>query len=336
LGFLALATGPAAGFAVARSNSQDFATASGYAWPVQPFEQAHPIRSTFGDPRTWFDGPPTPATLYSGSGSFTFHDGVDIVAPDHTAVYPVRSGVARLSGGRTVIVKSGDGTTWEYWHIVPAVGNGDQVVAYRTVLGRIRTAYGHVHFTERRNGKPVNPLARGHLTPYDDHTAPSLGPIEFRRPGATAALVPTLVRGEIELVVPARDQPKPHASGRWARMQVAPAFVSWHVERAGDGHVVLTERPAFDVRSTLPANGLFWQFYARGTRQNMATFKLHRYWRDEGVFLFRLGVLDTRRLHDGIYTIVATARDIRANSSTTRLTFLIWNRAGWPPPTVQS
>jgi hypothetical protein len=98
----------------------------------------------------------------------------------------------------------------------------------------------------------------------------------------------------------------------------------------------VSERPAFDVRSYVPRSSEFWRFYARGTRQNMATFKGHRYWRQVGVFTFRLGVLDTRRLKDGIYALVVTARDIRDNTVTSRAIFLVYNRPGWPPKTPQS
>lgn len=53
-------------------------------------------------------------------------------------------------------------------------------------------------------------------------------------------------------------------------------------------------------------------------------------------YVFRLGVLDTRRLGDGIHTIVATARDIRGNTSALRTTFTIYNRPGLPPATPQA
>lgn len=64
---------------------------------MKPFDQMHPIRGNFGDPRTVFAGPPTRATLYNGAGSVAFHAGVDIVGADGTAVYPVRSGVVTYS-----------------------------------------------------------------------------------------------------------------------------------------------------------------------------------------------------------------------------------------------
>ena len=67
----------------------------------------------------------------------------------------------------------------------------------------------------------------------------------------------------------------------------------------------------------------------------MPTFKQHRY-SPPGLFVFRLGVLDTRRLPDGIYTIVATGSDIRGNSASARRILTIHNHPGWPFPTPQT
>jgi murein DD-endopeptidase MepM/ murein hydrolase activator NlpD len=325
---------PVAVAADARPGAQ--ARGGGYAWPVKPFAAAHPIRSTFGDPRTWFDGPPTPATLALGAGSFAFHQGVDIVAPDGTAVYPVRSGTARLGSSRTVIVDIGGGNVDQYWHIVPSVRKGQHVVAYETILGRIRPSYGHVHFTELHHGVAVNPLAPGHLELYRDTTPPTIKDIKFRKPGTSQELLPELVRGKVEIVVQASDLPDHGAPGIWAGMPTVPARVTWRVERARDEAPVTPEKTSFDVRQRVPRDRDFWSVYARGTRQNMATFKGHRYWRMEGVFIFRLGVLDTRTLPNGIYTLVTTASDIGGNRATAHQTFLIYNRRGWPPVTPQA
>ena len=58
------------------------ATESGsYGWPVKPFDKPHPIRGSFGDPRTLFRSPPTMDGLLTSNGSFSFHQGVDISAP---------------------------------------------------------------------------------------------------------------------------------------------------------------------------------------------------------------------------------------------------------------
>jgi murein DD-endopeptidase MepM/ murein hydrolase activator NlpD len=307
-----------------------------YVWPVKPFDQSHAVRSTFGDPRTWFDGPPTAATLYGGGGSFSFHQGVDIVVPDGTPVYPVRSGVVTLSSAMKVFVDAGAGSSEQYWHIVPAVHRGQHVVASVTVLGRVRRSYGHVHFTELIGGRAVNPLAAGHLTPYDDGTSPRIGPVELRLPGTSTMVLPELVRGRVEVGVSATDRPDHGALGTWTDMPTVPALITWRVERASDGKTVVGEQTAFDVRKHVPLQKDFWGVYLRGTRQNMPTFKQHRYWRQPGLFVFRLGALDTRRLPDGIYTIVATGSDIRGNSASARRILTIYNHPGWPLPTPQT
>jgi Peptidase family M23 len=308
----------------------------GYGWPVKPFDRAHRVRSNFGDPRTLFRGPPTPATLYSGAGSFSLHDGIDIAAPDGTPVYPVRSGVVTTTSARKVFVRADDGDRFEYWHIVPTVAVGSRVSALETVLGRIRTSYGHVHLAQIHNGRPVNPLAPGHLTPYEDVTNPQIDYVALRRAGTTTELLPELVRGTIEIDVAAFDTPRPAAPGEWAAMPTTPALITWRVEQASHHQVRIPERIALDTRIHLPENRPFWSIYARGTRQNMPTFLKHRYWRDTGLFLFRLGILDTRKLQDGIYTVVVTAADIAGNTTTRRITFLVYNRDRWPPETKQA
>ena len=82
--------------------SRASAGGSGYNWPVKPFDHQHPVRANFGDPRTTFDGPPTPHGLMTSNGIFELHFGIDIATADGTAVYPVRSGVAGLVNGRAV------------------------------------------------------------------------------------------------------------------------------------------------------------------------------------------------------------------------------------------
>lgn len=307
-------------------------SADRYGWPVEPFGASHPIRGTFGEPRTWFKGAPTSQVVDGGGGSFSFHQGVDIVAPDGTAVFPVRSGIVTRAARMTVVVSSGR-QRFEYWHIVPSVERGARVEAYRTVLGRIRRSYGHVHLTEYDSGVPVDPLSSGHLTPYRDTVPPSVDRIVLRRAGTTKELLPQLVKGSIDVVAAASDHGG--GTGIWSGMPIAPARVSWRLETTRDAAPVIRERIAFDAGSRLPANGSFWRSYARGTWQNMPTFHLHRYWRIPGTFVYRLGRIDTRALADGIYTLVVTARDARGNAATRSLTFLVWNRPGLPPPTPQ-
>src|SRR5207237_1482099 len=66
--------------------------ASAYPWPIKPFNKQHPIRGFFGDPRTVFENGVL-AGGFDGLGFFSFHQGIDISAPDGTPIYPVVSGI---------------------------------------------------------------------------------------------------------------------------------------------------------------------------------------------------------------------------------------------------
>src|SRR5207248_1905266 len=158
-----------------------------YGWPVKPFDQAHPVRGSFGDPRTVFAGPPSRRTLLSGAGVFQFHDGIDISAPDGTAVYPVESGTVTAVFREEIVVDTG-GRVFEYWHLTAAVAIGEHVTVDSTVLGHVRRSCGHVHLTEVVGGAAVNPLANGHLSPYNDTSAPSVTSVAFRTADRTPDL----------------------------------------------------------------------------------------------------------------------------------------------------
>ena len=318
----------AAAATAAASTSQH--TSSTYPWPVKPFDQPHPVRGSFGDPRTLFHGPPTQRTLESGSGSFTFHTGVDISAPDGTAVYPVVSGTVAFTMRDWLAVDSGDGRVFQYWHITPAVAKGAHVEAGQTVLGQIRRGSGHVHLTEIDGGVTTNPLAPGHLSPYTDTTVPTASAIEFRASVAGRDLMPELLRGRVEILATVRDMPTLPVPGAWADLPVMPALVTWTIERAGTHTLVGPTHTAFDVRSTLPSPTAFWHVYARGTHQNMSVFGKHYSYMQPGVYTLRLapGGFDTHALKDGVYELAVTTTDIRGNRSTTVQRFSIHNKPG--------
>jgi hypothetical protein len=260
------------------------AAGSGYNWPVKPFDRPHPVRANFGDPRTTFDGPPTLRSLMTSKGIFALHFGIDISTPDGTPVYPVRSGVASLVDDRVVSVDSGNGLVAQYWHIVPTIKAGQRVEAFKTVLGHVMKGYEHVQFTEIDHGRIVNPLAPGHLSPYQDDTAPRVSLISFRQSETGPEVLPEFVHGRVVLIAQAYDVPALPVPGVWNNLPVAPALITWRVESAGDGKVVLPDQTAFDVRTTLPRVD-FWQCYARGTRQNMSTFDGQRLEGDGGLSL---------------------------------------------------
>lgn len=300
-----------------------------YSWPVKPFDQPHPVRGSFGDPRTIFSAPPTLRGLLSGACQCSFHEGVDISARDGTAVYPVEDGVVdvvRTARAREMIeVRSSGGAVFQYWHLLAAVRIGQQVQARRTVLGHILHEAGHVHLTELDGGTIVNPLQPGHLTPYRDTTRPSVGAVSFVG-SAGGPLLSTLVRGRVEIDAEAYDSPAIPVPGLWNGMPVTPARVAWQIE-TWTGKPTGLVGVAYDVRHTIPPDADFWHVYARGTFQNMSVFGKHYSWLEPGRFVFRLtpAGLDTTRLKDGVYVVVVTASDIADNVAVERVRFTVAN-----------
>src|SRR5713101_3573720 len=302
-----------------------------YGWPVKPFDREHPVRGVIGEPRTLFLAPPTLDSVLHGGGSFSFHQGIDIAAPDGTAVYPVMSGVVtHVDVAWWIRVDAGNGHTFEYWHIRPLVAVGDHVSVDETVLGHILREEGHVHLTEYENGRVANPLATGHIGPYTDRTAPEVAAISFRRSDTSRDLLPNFIRGSVELVAQAYDEPTMPVPGLWHNLPMTPALVTWRIQR-WTGKVVVAEHVAFDHRSTVPPDSAFWNTYARGTYQNMSVFMPHYSYLQAGCYLFKLTpqLYDTRTIPDGIYDLVVTATDIRGNSSSRIQRFTVHNRPGW-------
>jgi murein DD-endopeptidase MepM/ murein hydrolase activator NlpD len=320
-----------------RSGGAAFAKGiAGYGWPVRPFDRQHPVRGVLGDPRTIFAAGPTCGGVLRGSAQLDLHTGVDISAPNGTAVFPVRDGrVAAASASKSrmwVVVESADGTVFEYWHIRPRVRVGEWVTASRTVIGKV-AELSHVHLTEVRSGRYVNPLAVGHLSPYADRTRPRVEAIRFQTDDAGTPVMAGLLRGRVYLVAEADDAPALSAPGIWHDMPVAPASVQWRIED-WTGRIVVAERVAFDFGTEMPPTTFFSWVYVRGTYQNMCVFGSHYSYGQPGVYLFNLahGLFDTRQLRDGVYDLVVTAIDTRGNSGSRTQRFTVQNRVA-PAPT---
>jgi hypothetical protein len=312
--------------------------ASAYPWPLKPFDKQHPIRANFGDPRTRFWN-----TLLTdglrGPGMFQFHNGIDIAAPENTAVYPVVSGTARLISDAAVSVRTKDGRTFQYFHIVPAIINGDRVLARRTVIGYVMRAFGHVHLTEIRQRKVWNPLATGGITPYRDRTIPLVDGIHARPTFSLLPLDPTKLCGVVSLIATVHDSPPLPVPGAFAGFPVSPALVTWSLARI-DGDSYIPWLPSADFRTTLPAPRNFWNVYARGSYQNAPRFSSRQYFM-AGRFLYNLtGHLDTRFYPNGVYEADVQVSDMRGNSSEANQQFTIANdpagEAGCVPPQAPS
>jgi hypothetical protein len=297
--------------------------ASAYSWPFKPFAKQHPIRGFFGDPRTVFlNG--VLAGGFDGTGFFSFHQGVDISAPNGTPIYPVMSGTAHYLGAATLNVDTGDGRVFQYFHLVPVVGEGEQVVARKTILGYVQAPFGHVHLTEISGGHSVNPLQKGHLTPYRDRTRPTIREIRFSN---QAGMLQTALGlcGRVQLAVDAFDtQPMP-VPGTFRGLPVTPALVRWTVTRL-NGAVVVPWRTAADFRTTLPGNAHFTDVYAKGSYENAPRFGKEQYTSMPGRYLFLLaGNYDTTSLANGVYRLTVRAADERKNATQVTTRFSVLN-----------
>jgi hypothetical protein len=287
-------------------------SAAAYPWPIKPFNQPHPIRANFGDPRTvFFDQPPD---SLDGPGLFSFHNGIDIAAPANTPVYPVEDGIAHYLAPTWLAVRTLRGS-FRYIHIHPVVFEGQRVYRSRTILGYVEPWAGHLHFSELR-GRVLNPLRRGHLTPYFDHTDPTVTELIMRTPDGHSFGRPFRVCGTVALSAIAQDSTSMPVPGTWAGLPVAPAIVSWTLKTRG-GRTIIRPRVVVNFLQPLPPNASFWDVYARGTFQNSARFGRIQLSRLEGRFLFVLSRdWNTRRFANGDYVVTVTAQDARGNYGT--------------------
>jgi murein DD-endopeptidase MepM/ murein hydrolase activator NlpD len=265
-----------------------------YGWPIKPFNQQHPVRGQLNDPR--MNGP----DFYSSS-SHTFHFGLDIAAPDGTAVYAVAPGWVKYLSSSAIAVRSlNDVTTFAYWHIRPVAKKGKKVKLH-ALLGYIEPGRGHVHFAEKRNDRYVNPLRRGGLTPYIDTTPPTINSVSYYDT-TYHDLTSATVSGTVKFTVNAFDTPELASNWPWA--VVTPSWIGWQLFAAdgtklGAGHL--------DLGSAIcPLNPL--AVFAPGTSKNSAF--------GAGAYDYWLGrPWDTTRVADGAYRLVATVADERGNAT---------------------
>jgi hypothetical protein len=289
-------------------------TASAYPWPLKPFDRQHPIRGFFGDPRTVYENGIL-AGAFDGPSFISFHQGVDIAAPNGTPVYAVEDGTVHYLGAATLNLVTDHDVTFQYFHITPVAGEGQQAIAKQTVLGYVQPPFGHVHITEIDGIHAVNPLQPGHLTPYRDRTVPRVRDVVVRNLSGDVQ-TPVGLCGRVELDVDAYDpQPLP-VPGTYNGLPVAPALVQWWMTRPG-GKPVVARKTAADFRATLPGNGQFFNVYAKGTYENSPRFGAQQYAGMPGRYLFLLsGNFDTTSLANGNYVVSVLVADVRGNHST--------------------
>jgi hypothetical protein len=287
-----------------------------YPWPLQPFHRQHPVRGFFGDPRTLVsDVEKRPAP--GSQGQFSFHNGIDIYAAPNQAVYPVVSGRARVANTEEVIVRTSDGRSFQYWHIVPLVHSGSWVTASKTVLGTVIPARGHVHLTELRGGCAVNPLAPGHLEPYRNATRPEVVSIDAIGPDGVL-LDPAQIAGPFELVVQAQDMPPLPVPAPWQNLPVTPATVRWRLT-GPHGRVFVPWAFAADFAVTIPPPRDFWRVYAAGTHQNFVGMMQPQL---PGTYGFRL-TPPSSNLPPGRYTATVRVSTTDGNRTTQQLSLRV-------------
>jgi len=224
-----------------------------YGWPIKPFNRQHPVRANLNDPR-------------NGDGDAKgFHFGIDVSAPNGTAVYAIEAGQVFLTRGRMAVAVKGTTRTFGYWHIMPAVRN-HQIVRVHQLLGYICNNDGgneHVHLAERRGNEYLNPLRPGGIGPYVDRTPPAVASVEFFHRGREVAS--DALSGRVDIVVEALDTPSLRVPSPWSGLPVTPARIRWSITR---GSRRASLRTAVDFsRSWLPAR-LYGSIYAPGTLQN--------------------------------------------------------------------
>jgi hypothetical protein len=283
-----------------------------YSWPVRPFRSEHPIRAFFGDPRTIFR-----SAANGDLGSFSFHNGVDIAAPDGTPVYPVFSGVViKATPDEIVVASPALARTVQYWHLVRSVWIGRRVRAYSTVLGVVQPGRGHVHLTEIDDKVVVNPLQPGHLMPYRKVTIPTVTGL-YVRDLEGSALNPQKVSGTITLAVTAFDTPPLPLPQPWTGASVTPAVIQWRLAAVG-GRDALPMQTPVDFSSTIPADDQFDSVYDTGTYQNFPTVGDHYFFGARGEYIFNLtaSALNTRAIAPGRYILTVSALDTCGNLGT--------------------
>jgi murein DD-endopeptidase MepM/ murein hydrolase activator NlpD len=275
------------------------AAAGAYSWPLRPFYKAHVIRGYFNDPR-------------KVGATTSFHFGVDVVAADNEPVYAVEAGRARVRTTSVSVIARG--RTLSYWHIHPAVRNG-QHVSFHQVVGYIEPGMEHLHLAEFRNGGYINPLRIGGLAPFIDDTVPRIPTITFYLDGRPIPVAE--VRGIVDLTTDAHDLPPlPLPPPEWTQTRLAPALVRWRIVQGQTQ--IRPWQTSVDFRTFLIPSTLFSFVYAPGTYQN----RPNRPGRYE-YYLARN--FDTRTMPNGLYNVEVEAWDTQENIGRASYAFLVRN-----------
>jgi hypothetical protein len=281
-----------------------------YGWPIKPFNRQHPVRGQLNDPRMNGDSVDT-------STSFTFHSGVDIATPDGTAVYAVAAGRVHYLDPTAIAVRRPHvPVVFEYWHVIPLVKD-KSFVKRHALLGYVEMGRGHVHFAQKENNTYVNPLRRGGLTPYIDHTLPTIKSITYYdNAGVNHTLENAVVSGDVRIVVDAYDTPE--LKSNWPLAVVTPAWIGWQLIDAS-GRAIEHKHRDFSRKLYRESAA---DIFAPGTFKNAmkkGSFIVgnYNYW---------IGPeRNTTRVKGGTYTLLVTVADVRDNETTKTIRFAVAN-----------
>jgi murein DD-endopeptidase MepM/ murein hydrolase activator NlpD len=101
------------------------------------------------------------------SGDMRFHKGVDIAAPEGTAITPVIEGNVAFSGeqdgyGKVVIIDHGKGVVTRYAHNSENLANEGDYVSTGSIIAKVGSTGNstgpHLHFEASVNGRSIDPL----------------------------------------------------------------------------------------------------------------------------------------------------------------------------------
>jgi hypothetical protein len=160
-----------------------------------------------------------------------------------------------------------------------------------------------------------NPLRKGALAPFYDHTVPTIESVQLLTPDGSPVDTGH-VAGLIDIEASVYDIPPIAPPPPWDMARLAPASVWWNLTDTV-GTFIQSEY-VVNFESALPPNSLYDWIYAPGTYQNKP--------RRAGHYLFWLAhELDTTGLPNGSYRLDVFASDTRGNTGEFTVEFTIAN-----------
>ena len=227
------------------------------------------------------------------------------------------SGRAGSPNAEEVVVRTRDGRTFQYWHVLPQVRTGELGDCVQDRSGDGDPAPG----TPPPDGdprhvrcEPAGPRAPRAVPQYEPPQVVALDAV-----GSDGVLLdPTQVAGPFELVVQAQDQTPLPVPPPWENLPVTPATVKWRLTRAGVG-VLVPWTFAADFAVTIPPSRDYWRVYADGTHQNFVGRTQPQL---PGTFRFRLTRPGTS-LAPGRYTVAVQVSTSDGSRTTDQLSFRV-------------